>query len=93
MKIDTSRTSIFFEYTTVLSSTLKLASKGEIVSLEEIFENIAHRDFQDTTREESPLMRADYAIILDNTMLTEEEQLQFALDRIQAFIVSLKPTL
>ena len=71
----------------------ELASKGEIVSLEEIFENIAHRDFQDTTREESPLMRADDAIILDNTMLTEEEQLQFALDRIQPFIVSLKPIL
>ena len=64
----------------------ELAAKGETVSLEEIFENIAHRDFQDTTREESPLMRADYAIILDNTMLTEEEQLQFALDRIQPFI-------
>ena len=64
----------------------ELASKGETVSLEEIFENIAHRDFQDTTREESPLMRADDAIILDNTMLTEEEQLQFALDRIQPFI-------
>jgi cytidylate kinase len=64
----------------------ELASKGETVSLEEIFENIAHRDFQDTTREESPLMRADDAIILDNTRLTEEEQLQFALDRIEPFI-------
>ena len=64
----------------------ELATKGETVSLEEIFENIAHRDFQDTTREESPLMRADDAIILDNTMLTEEEQLQFALDRIGPFI-------
>ena len=71
----------------------ELASKGETVSLEEIFENIAHRDFQDTTREESPLMRADDAIILDNTMLTEEEQLQFALDRIEPFIISLKPIL
>ena len=65
----------------------ELASKGETVSLEEIFENIAHRDFQDTTREESPLIRADDAIILDNTMLTEEEQLQFALERIEPFII------
>ena len=65
----------------------ELAAKGETVSLEEIFENIAHRDFQDTTREESPLMRADDAIILDNTRLNEEEQLQFALDRIEPFIV------
>lgn len=65
----------------------ELSSKGELVSLEEIFENIAHRDFQDTTREESPLVRADDAIILDNTGLTEEEQLQFALDRIEPFMV------
>lgn len=65
----------------------ELSSKGELVSLEEIFENIAHRDFQDTTREESPLVRADDAIILDNTGLSEEEQLQFALDRIEPFMV------
>lgn len=64
----------------------ELTSIGETVSLEEIFENIAHRDFQDTTREESPLMRADDAIILDNTRLSEDEQLKFALDRITPFI-------
>ena len=38
-------------------------------------------------------MRADDAIILDNNRLTEEEQLQFALDRIEPFIISLKPIL
>jgi len=65
----------------------ELLAKGENVSLEEIFENIAHRDFLDTTREESPLVRADDAIILDNTNLTPEEQLAFALDKIKPFIV------
>lgn len=64
----------------------ELQTKGETVSLEEIFENIAHRDFQDTTREESPLTRAENAIILDNTNLTEEEQLNFALEKIQPFL-------
>lgn len=64
----------------------ELSAKGENVSLEEIFENIAHRDFQDTTRQESPLVRADDAIILDNTNLTEEEQLNFALEKIQPFL-------
>ncbi len=63
----------------------ELTAKGEEVSLEEIFENIAHRDFLDTTREESPLMRAEDAIILDNTNLSEEEQLAFALDKIKPF--------
>jgi cytidylate kinase len=65
----------------------ELIAKGEEVSLEDIFENIAHRDFLDTTREESPLRRADDAIILDNTNLTEEEQLNFALEKIMPFII------
>ena len=65
----------------------ELIAKGEDVSLEEIFENLAHRDFQDTTREESPLTRAEDAIILDNTNLTEEEQLKFAIGKIEPFLV------
>lgn len=68
----------------------ELIAKGEDVSLEEIFENLAHRDYQDTTREESPLTRAEDAIILDNTNLTEEEQLKFAIGKIEPFLVSPK---
>lgn len=56
------------------------------ITLEEVFENIAHRDYSDTTRKESPLVRADDAIILDNTNLTPEQQLQFALDRIEPLL-------
>lgn len=56
------------------------------VSLEDVFENIAHRDFADTTRKESPLVRAEDAIILDNTDLTETEQLDFAIDKIRPFL-------
>lgn len=52
------------------------------VTLEEVFDNLAHRDYQDTTRKESPLTRADDALILDNTNLTEDQQLAFALDHI-----------
>lgn len=57
----------------------ELREKGENISLEEVFDNLAHRDYQDTTREESPLVRAEDAIILDNTAMNEEEQLDFAL--------------
>ncbi|ADY52463.1 cytidylate kinase [Pseudopedobacter saltans DSM 12145] len=64
----------------------ELIAKGENVTLEEIFENLAHRDYLDTTREESPLTRAEDAIILDNTKLTEEDQLNFALDRVTPFL-------
>ena len=61
---------------------LELKAKGERVTLEEVFENLAHRDYIDTTRAESPLVRADDAVILDNTNLNETEQLQFVLERL-----------
>ncbi|QKJ29329.1 (d)CMP kinase [Mucilaginibacter mali] len=64
----------------------ELLPKNPDISLEDVFENLAHRDYQDTTRKESPLTRADDAIILDNTDLTPDEQLQFALDRIKPFM-------
>ena len=64
----------------------EMIAKGDNISLEEVFENLAHRDFLDTTRAESPLKRAEDAIILDNTELTPEEQLSFALNQIQPLL-------
>jgi cytidylate kinase len=64
----------------------ELLPKNPGITLEEIFENLAHRDYQDTTRKESPLIRADDAIILDNTDLTPKEQLLFALSRVEPFL-------
>lgn len=61
----------------------ELQTKGDTTtSLEDVFENLAHRDYADTTRKESPLTRAEDAVILDNTDLTESEQLAFALDMV-----------
>jgi len=65
----------------------ELQGKEEKVTLEEVFENLAHRDYQDTTRKESPLIRAKDAIILDNTNLTPTEQLNFVLNKIKPFIL------
>lgn len=66
----------------------ELESKGNnATTLEEVFENLAHRDYADTTRKESPLVRADDAIILDNTDLTQQEQLDFALEKVNPFLV------
>ena len=64
----------------------ELSAKGDPVTLEEVFENLAHRDYQDTTRKESPLVRAEDAIILDNTDLSEDEQLEFVLEKIRPFL-------
>jgi cytidylate kinase len=62
----------------------EMLPKNPDITLEEVFENLAHRDYQDTTRTESPLVRAEDAIILDNTNLTPEQQLDFALEKVHA---------
>jgi cytidylate kinase len=65
----------------------EMQGKGDTTTtLEEVFENIAHRDYADTTRTESPLVRAEDAIILDNTTYTEAEQLEFALRQVKPFL-------
>lgn len=61
----------------------ELINKGEKVSLEEIYANLALRDHQDTTREESPLIKAADAIVLDNSTIDQEMQLEFALSYIR----------
>lgn len=62
----------------------ELQSKGDTTTtMEDVFENIAHRDFLDTTRVESPLTRAEDAVILDNTEITEQEQLDFAIEQVK----------
>lgn len=58
----------------------ELKGKGEKVSLEEITKNIEERDHMDTTRKESPLRQADDAIVLDNSNMTPQEQLDWIVD-------------
>lgn len=55
----------------------ELIANGDKVSLEEIKENIAYRDHLDETREESPLRRASDALLLDNSHMTVEEQMEW----------------
>lgn len=62
----------------------ELLAKGEQVVLDEIKENLAHRDHIDSTREESPLRQAEDAIVLDNSNLTPEEQLKFVLNQVKS---------
>src|ERR1700712_5085338 len=64
----------------------ELTAKNPELTLESVFDNLAHRDYQDTTRAESPLTRADDAVILDNTDLTPEEQLAFTVGKLDAVL-------
>lgn len=61
----------------------ELTAKGQQVSFEEILNNVEERDWIDSSREVSPLKQADDALILDNSHLTREEQLQWAITKAQ----------
>lgn len=55
----------------------ELTARGEKVSLEEIARNVASRDRADQTRKVSPLRKADDALVLDNSCMSVEEQMEW----------------
>ena len=57
----------------------ELKAKGEKVSFEEVKASLKARDLADTTRKDNPLTKANDAIVLDNSELNKEQQLEFAL--------------
>ena len=58
----------------------ELFEKNPNITIDEVKANLEMRDYIDSNREVSPLRKADDAIVLDNSNLTVEEQLAFALD-------------
>jgi cytidylate kinase len=52
----------------------ELLELDRLVDLDNVIENIEQRDMIDTTRKESPLRKADDAIIIDTTHITIDEQ-------------------
>lgn len=61
----------------------ELLGNGIKVSLQEIEQNILERDFIDQNREESPLRKADDAVIIDNSYMSPEEQMDWFKDFIK----------
>ena len=59
----------------------ELKAKGQTMSFEDILKNVEDRDRIDSGRKESPLKQADDALILDNSYLNREEQLEWALTK------------
>lgn len=57
----------------------ELKAKGKNVSLDEVRDNLVSRDKEDTSRKENPLIQAEGAVVLDNSELTPEKQLEMAL--------------
>ncbi|MBU2930001.1 (d)CMP kinase [Winogradskyella psychrotolerans] len=54
----------------------ELLDRGHELSYEDVLENVTTRDRIDSTREDSPLVKAVDAIEIDNSDLTIEEQLE-----------------
>lgn len=61
----------------------ELVDKGMPASYEEVLANVIHRDHIDETREESPLRRADDALLLDNSRISVEEQDKWLMEQYQ----------
>lgn len=61
----------------------ELKEKGQDVSYEDILKNVVDRDHMDTTRADSPLIKAEDAIDIDNSNLSREEQFEMILKLVQ----------
>lgn len=58
----------------------ELTAKGDAVQYDEVLENVIQRDHIDTNRKDSPLVKAEDAIEIDNSHLTREEQFDTVLE-------------
>jgi cytidylate kinase len=64
----------------------ELTEKGDDVSFEEVLHNVEERDYIDTHRDNSPLVRAEDAIEIDNSYLSREEQFDVVLGLVNEII-------
>ena len=65
---------------------LELKSKGIEAKIKTISSNLAERDLMDSSRKESPLIQVADAIVMDNSKLTREEQLDFVLNLVRNLV-------
>jgi cytidylate kinase len=66
----------------------ELVEKGQATTIEEVLANLEKRDFIDSNRDDSPLMQASDAIVLDNSNLTKEEQFDWVMKLVNQHIGS-----
>ena len=65
----------------------ELTEQGRNVTREDVLVNLMERDRIDTSRKESPLIKVKDAIVLDNTNMTPEQQLEFALQKVHELAI------
>lgn len=62
----------------------ELTSKGENVTMDEVLNNIKERDYIDSTRAESPLRKAEDAILLDNSKMSMVDQFNWIIEKMRS---------
>jgi cytidylate kinase len=55
----------------------EMEAKGEKVDIQDVLKNLQERDYIDSHREVSPLTQAEDAVVLDNSYMSMEEQLEW----------------
>lgn len=68
----------------------ELKQKGTNINFEDVLANVLERDRIDTTREVSPLVKADDAIVLENDAITHEEQMEWLMKQFQETLENLE---
>lgn len=58
----------------------ELLEKGQSVSFADVLQNVKERDYIDTHRDDSPLVQADDAVVVDNSSMSREEQFEVVLN-------------
>ena len=58
----------------------ELQAKGENPVYEEVLADVNDRDYRDTHRAESPLRQAVDAVVVDNSHMTREEQMEYIIE-------------
>ena len=66
----------------------ELLDRGHNLSYEDVLENVTTRDRIDSTREDSPLTKAEDAIEIDNSMLSIEEQITSITKMVNEIIIN-----
>ncbi|MEG1617743.1 MAG: (d)CMP kinase [Bacteroidales bacterium] len=66
----------------------ELTAKGEATSFEAVLENVKSRDYIDQNRAESPLRKADDALLLDNSHLTIPQQDAWLMEKFQEVVAN-----
>ena len=61
----------------------ELIQKGENVSYDDVYTNVVERERVDTSRKDSPLVKADGAIEIDNSQLSKEKQFEIILKLVE----------